>query len=114
MGMGRGSPPPWGSVAIPNLHLPISPLKRSIAIDPDLAPAHFSDYILNLLKLQEEVLAMIRTSPYEQLDLARKITSMAIASRVSNLEAEMGKMRQKVYEKDRIIYGLEEKVSPLQ
>ncbi|GKV45367.1 hypothetical protein SLEP1_g52459 [Rubroshorea leprosula] len=66
------------------------------------------------LNLPEEVLAVIPTDPYEQLDLARKITSMAIASRVSNLEAEMGKMRQKVYEKDRIIYDLEEKVSRLQ
>ncbi|GKV37023.1 hypothetical protein SLEP1_g45096 [Rubroshorea leprosula] len=64
--------------------------------------------------LPDEILAVIPTDAYEQLDLARKITSMAIASRVSNLEAEMGKMHQKVYDKDRIINDLEEKVSRLQ
>lgn len=64
--------------------------------------------------MPEEILAVIPTDPYEQLDLARKITSMAIASRVSNLEAEVGNLRQKTYEKDRIIYDLEEKVSRLQ
>ncbi|OMO49805.1 hypothetical protein CCACVL1_08450 [Corchorus capsularis] len=64
--------------------------------------------------LAEEILAVIPTDPYEQLDLARKITSMAIASRVSNMETEMGRMRAKLFEKDRIIYDLEEKLSRLQ
>ncbi|GMI65577.1 NAI2-interacting protein 2 [Hibiscus trionum] len=64
--------------------------------------------------LPEEILAVMPTDPYEQLDLARKITSMAIASRVSKMEAEMGRMRAKVYEKERVIYELEEKVSRLQ
>ncbi|KAJ0098766.1 hypothetical protein Patl1_20376 [Pistacia atlantica] len=61
--------------------------------------------------LSDEILAVIPTDPYDQLDLARKITSMAIASRVSKLEAEMGRMRQKLYEKDRLIYELEERLS---
>ncbi|MBA0606800.1 hypothetical protein Godav_019213, partial [Gossypium davidsonii] len=61
--------------------------------------------------LAEEVLAVIPTDPYEQLDLARKITSMAIASRVSKMEGEMGRMR---YEKDHIIFELEDKLSTLQ
>ena len=64
--------------------------------------------------LTEEILAVIPMDPYEQLDLARKITSMAIASRVSKMEADMGKMKTKMYEKDRIIYELEEKLSRLQ
>ena len=64
--------------------------------------------------IAEEILVVIPTDPYEQLDLARKITSMAIASRVSNMEAEMGRMRAKMYEKDRIIFDLEEKLSRLQ
>ncbi|KAI4333327.1 hypothetical protein L6164_018155 [Bauhinia variegata] len=63
--------------------------------------------------LANEILSVIPTDPYEQLDLARKITSMAIASRVSNLESDVGRMKQKIYEKDRIIYELEEKVSGL-
>lgn len=63
--------------------------------------------------LPDEILSVIPTDPYDQLDLARKITSMAIASRVSNLESDMGWMKQKLYEKDRIIHELEEKVSGL-
>jgi len=64
--------------------------------------------------LPDEILSVIPTDPYDQLDLARKITSMAIASRVSKLESEVGRLKQKVYEKDNLILELEEKVSHLQ
>lgn len=64
--------------------------------------------------LPDEILSVIPTDPYDQLDLARKITSMAIASRVSKLEAETGRLRNKLNEKDRVIMELEEKVSELQ
>lgn len=64
--------------------------------------------------LPDEVLAVIPTDPYDQLDLARKITSMAIASRVSKLETETGTMRQMLYEKDRLICELEERLSHVQ
>ncbi|XP_038970409.1 uncharacterized protein At4g15545-like isoform X2 [Phoenix dactylifera] len=63
--------------------------------------------------LPDEILAVIPTDPYEQLDLARKITSMAIASRVSKLELENGRMRQKLAEKDRAIAELQDKLSHL-
>ncbi|KAB2096258.1 hypothetical protein ES319_A01G096700v1 [Gossypium barbadense] len=46
--------------------------------------------------LAEEVLAVIPTDPYEQLDLAH------------------GRMRAKMYEKDHIIFELEDKLSTLQ
>ncbi|CAK7355466.1 unnamed protein product [Dovyalis caffra] len=64
--------------------------------------------------LPDEILAVIPMDPYDQLDLARKITSMAIASRVSNLESEMGRMKQKMLEKDRVIFELQEKLDRLQ
>ncbi|CAO2826049.1 unnamed protein product [Amaranthus hypochondriacus] len=64
--------------------------------------------------LSDEILAVIPTDPYDQLDLARKITSMAIASRVSNLESETGRLKQQVHEQDRVIVELEEKASRLQ
>ncbi|KAI3921473.1 hypothetical protein MKW98_013407 [Papaver atlanticum] len=63
--------------------------------------------------LSDDILSVIPTDPYDQLDLARKITSMAIASRVSKLESENGRLRQKILEKDRLIFDLEEKVSQL-
>lgn len=64
--------------------------------------------------LSDEMLAVIPTDPYDQLDLARKITSMAIASRVSKLESEVSRLRQMMYEKDRMSFDLEEKVSQLE
>ncbi|XP_054813844.1 uncharacterized protein At4g15545-like [Prosopis cineraria] len=63
--------------------------------------------------LPDEILSVIPTDPYEQLDLARKITSIAIASRVSKLELDMGRVKERLFEKDRIIFALEEKVSGL-
>ncbi|XP_057522314.1 uncharacterized protein At4g15545-like [Amaranthus tricolor] len=64
--------------------------------------------------LSDEILAVIPTDPYDQLDLARKITSMAIASRVSKLESETNRLKQQVHEQDRVIVELEEKASRLQ
>lgn len=64
--------------------------------------------------LPDEILSVIPTDPYDQLDLARKITSMAIASRVSKLESEAGRLKQTLYEKDRVIVELEDRVSELQ
>eukprot|EP00252_Welwitschia_mirabilis_P023193 TRINITY_DN6508_c0_g1_i2.p1 TRINITY_DN6508_c0_g1~~TRINITY_DN6508_c0_g1_i2.p1 ORF type:complete len:137 (-),score=23.34 TRINITY_DN6508_c0_g1_i2:331-741(-) len=64
-------------------------------------------------QLPEEILRVMPTDPYEQLDIARKITSIAIASRVSRLEAENLKLKQKVYEKDQIIHDLNDKLSQL-
>ena len=51
--------------------------------------------------LPEEILAVIPTDPYEQLDVARKITSMAIASRVSRLEADAARLRRDLADRDR-------------
>ncbi|KAH6777130.1 interactor of constitutive active ROPs protein [Perilla frutescens var. hirtella] len=63
--------------------------------------------------LPDEILSVIPTDPYDQLDLARKITSMAIASRVTKLETESGRLRQKLHDKDRLIEELEDKVAQL-
>ncbi|GJV41154.1 angiomotin [Tanacetum coccineum] len=61
--------------------------------------------------LPDEILSVLPTDPYDQLDLARKITSMALASRVSKLEGETSKLRNKLNEKDRVILELEAKVN---
>ncbi|XP_074286661.1 uncharacterized protein At4g15545 [Silene latifolia] len=63
--------------------------------------------------LPDDVLAVIPTDPYDQLDLARKITSMAIASRVSNLESETIRLKDKVQNQDRLIFELEQKSAHL-
>lgn len=51
--------------------------------------------------LPDEILAVIPTDPYEQLDVARKITSMAIASRVSRLEADAARLRRDLADRHR-------------
>jgi len=50
--------------------------------------------------LPDEILAVIPTDPYEQLDVARKITSMAITSRVSRLEADAARLRRDLADRD--------------
>ncbi|KAG0576971.1 hypothetical protein M758_5G107300 [Ceratodon purpureus] len=61
-------------------------------------------------ELSQDVLAVLPSDPYEQLDVARRITAMAVAARVSKLEQETGKLRQKLTEKEHMIYGLQERV----
>lgn len=61
-------------------------------------------------ELPPQLLEVLPSDPYEQLEVARKLTSMAIASRVSKLEAEATKLRQKLAEKEQLIYGLQERL----
>ncbi|KAL0912303.1 hypothetical protein M5K25_018267 [Dendrobium thyrsiflorum] len=63
--------------------------------------------------LPDEILSVIPTDPFEQLDLARKITSMAIASRVTQLEAENGSLRRDIGDKDHVINELQDRVNEL-
>nr|XP_010941613.1 uncharacterized protein At4g15545 isoform X2 [Elaeis guineensis] len=63
--------------------------------------------------LPDEILSVIPTDPYEQLDVARKITSMAIASRVTRLEDEARRLRQKISERDRLISELQDRLDHL-
>ena len=65
-------------------------------------------------ELPDEILSVIPTDPYEQLDLARKITSMALASRVSKLESEVGRMRHRLHEKDQALFDLEDRFGSLE
>eukprot|EP00250_Pteridium_aquilinum_P005948 c15957_g1_i1 orf=261-1328(+) len=65
-------------------------------------------------ELPREVLAVLPSDPYEQLDVARKITAMAVSSRLSMLETESGELRQRLQEKDQIVYTLQERVGELE
>ncbi|XP_075488089.1 uncharacterized protein At4g15545-like [Primulina tabacum] len=64
--------------------------------------------------LPEEIQSVLPTDPFDLLDLARKITSMAIASRVTKLETEADRLQQQLIDKDRAILVLEDKVSQLE
>ncbi|XWS39090.1 hypothetical protein CRYUN_Cryun18bG0020200 [Craigia yunnanensis] len=56
--------------------------------------------------LPDEVLQVLPSDPFEQLDVARKITSVALSTRVSLLEAESSSLGLKLTEKDQQIADL--------
>ncbi|KAK4372507.1 hypothetical protein RND71_007891 [Anisodus tanguticus] len=56
--------------------------------------------------LPEEVLEVLPSDPFEQLDVARKITSIALSTRISALESEAAALRRQLSERDDIISDL--------
>ncbi|KAM7463002.1 hypothetical protein LguiA_031123 [Lonicera macranthoides] len=63
--------------------------------------------------LPEEVLEVLPSDPFEQLDVARKITSIALSTRVSSLESETSVLRDNLTEKDAIIAELSSQIDAL-
>ncbi|CAH2079030.1 unnamed protein product [Thlaspi arvense] len=63
--------------------------------------------------LPEEVLKVLPSDPFEQLDVARKITSIALSTRVSALESESSDLRELLAEKEREIAELQSQVESL-
>ncbi|KAJ7541751.1 hypothetical protein O6H91_10G074600 [Diphasiastrum complanatum] len=53
--------------------------------------------------LTQDILSALPSDPFELLDVARRITSMAMAARVTKIENDEKKMVQKVAEKDKTI-----------
>ncbi|XP_031252051.1 uncharacterized protein At4g15545 isoform X2 [Pistacia vera] len=60
--------------------------------------------------LHEEVLQVLPSDPFEQLDVARKITSLALSTRVSALESESSALRAQLAEKDSVIADLQAQI----
>lgn len=63
--------------------------------------------------LPEEVLQVLPSDPFEQLDVARKITSIALSTRVSALESESYDLRARLAEKDHLIADLHAQIDSL-
>ncbi|KAL1220579.1 hypothetical protein V5N11_003287 [Cardamine amara subsp. amara] len=63
--------------------------------------------------LPEEVLQVLPSDPFEQLDVARKITSIALSTRVSALESESSDLRELLAEKENEIAQLQSHVESL-
>lgn len=63
--------------------------------------------------LPEEVLQVLPSDPFEQLDVARKITSIALSTRVSALESESSDLRELLAEKEKEIAELQSHVESL-
>jgi hypothetical protein len=60
------------------------------------------------LELPQDLLSVLPSDPYEQLDVARRITAMAVTARVAKLESETGKLRFKLADKEHVIHDLQE------
>ncbi|KMS95025.1 hypothetical protein BVRB_013170 [Beta vulgaris subsp. vulgaris] len=63
--------------------------------------------------LPEEVLQVLPSDPFAQLDVARKITSIALSTRVSALESEASVLRSHLTDKDNIISDLQSQIESL-
>ncbi|XP_020268204.1 uncharacterized protein At4g15545 isoform X2 [Asparagus officinalis] len=64
-------------------------------------------------ELPESVLGVLPADPFEQLDVARKITSIALSSRVSALESEADSLRRNLAHKDDLVAELRAQVDGL-
>lgn len=65
------------------------------------------------LNLPEELLQALPSDPFEQLDVARRITSIALSTRVNALQSESSALRAELAEKERVIGELQSQVEPL-
>ncbi|KAK7359659.1 hypothetical protein VNO77_01621 [Canavalia gladiata] len=63
--------------------------------------------------LPEELLQVLPSDPYEQLDVARKITSTALFTRVNALQSESSVLRAELVEKERLIAELQSQVESI-
>lgn len=65
------------------------------------------------LDIPEELLQVLPSDPFEQLDVARKITSIALSTRVNTLQSEVSALRDELVKKDELIAELEAQGEPL-
>ncbi|KAK7303186.1 hypothetical protein RJT34_14088 [Clitoria ternatea] len=63
--------------------------------------------------LPDELLNLLPSDPYQQLDVARKITSIALSTRVNSLQSESSSLRAELAEKDRLIEALQSQVDSI-
>ncbi|KAK9725605.1 hypothetical protein RND81_05G156700 [Saponaria officinalis] len=67
----------------------------------------------NEFELPDEVLRVLPSDPFAQLDVARKITSIALSTRVSALESELSSLRSDVTDRDDFIADLQSQIQSL-
>lgn len=63
--------------------------------------------------LPDDVLRVLPTDPFDQLDVARKITSLALSARVSELESESSALRADLAAADRLAADLRSQIESL-
>ena len=63
--------------------------------------------------LPAELVAVLPSNPFAQLDVARRITSIALSSRLGRLEAEAARLRALLAERDAEAEDLRDRVEQL-
>ncbi|CAL4954366.1 unnamed protein product [Urochloa decumbens] len=64
--------------------------------------------------LPDAIAAALPPDPYEQLEVARKITAVAVAARASRLELEATRLRQRLADRDRVAAELADRAARLE
>ncbi|KAK3162056.1 hypothetical protein QOZ80_1BG0084770 [Eleusine coracana subsp. coracana] len=64
--------------------------------------------------LPDAIAAALPPDPYEQLEVARKITAVAVAARASRLELEAARLRQRLAERDRLAAEFADRAAKLE
>lgn len=67
---------------------------------------------MSTLDLPQELLQFLPCDPFEQLKFAHKITSIALSTRISDLEAELLLLRHEV-KKDVVVSDLQAQIESL-
>nr|GEX50110.1 hypothetical protein CTI12_AA501740 [Tanacetum cinerariifolium] len=62
------------------------------------------------MNVPKQVSDVLPCDPFEQIDIARKITSIALSTRVSSLESESSILQQHIAARDDVIVDLESKL----
>nr|KJB28569.1 hypothetical protein B456_005G056200 [Gossypium raimondii] len=75
--------------------------------------AEESDGSTSTFDLPDEILRVLPSDPFQQLDVARKLTSIALSARISLLEAETSSLQSKLAEKDQQIADLYAQIEAL-
>ncbi|KAI3522393.1 hypothetical protein L1887_00131 [Cichorium endivia] len=63
--------------------------------------------------LPQEVLEVLPSDPFEQLDVARRITSIALFTRISALESESSVLRDELMDRELVVEDLQTKIESL-
>ncbi|WVZ68697.1 hypothetical protein U9M48_017606, partial [Paspalum notatum var. saurae] len=93
----------------PRPRTPTTPPRRHREPEPAPAPAPAP-----AAGLPDAIAAALPPDPYEQLEVARKITAVAVAARASRLELEAARLRQRLVERDRLAAELADRAAKLE
>lgn len=102
----------------PSLSLSISSSKNSTHLLQTITLCNSKLYNqqhnhMTTFDLPPELLQILPSDPFEQLDFARKITSIALFTRISSLESESSILRQQLTDKNILVEDLNAHVRSL-